>query len=506
MTISTTISRITYAGDGGTVHFAVPFAFFGAEEIGVIERDLASGTEVIRSIITDYTVAGGAGQAGTITAVHPLAATKSWTIFRRTHRTQMVDYTPNDPFPAETHERALDRLTALVQELDDKLDRSATLSPTSTITSLTLPPPEAGRLIGWRGDLTGLENKSLLGGAAVFAGVTSTLAGVVDDEVVTPFALASLWRKGEDIASAATLAAPFAAVHGGYHTVTGNADIEALWEGAPAGASIELRFAADPVLRHHPTDFVLPNAADVEVLPGDVARFRSEGDGKWRCVSAPPHWYGAQSTALFSMPVTTLTTNHAMIADNLGGEVQFTTAGVTLSLLPAAIAGNGGILGVRHAAASGEVTIDPDGSETLDGLALRKLRPGDCVLIRSDGVSWQTISGDYSYESSEQTITTAGLLTLAHGLGRKPYVTEIWLRCVSADNGYAAGQEVLVAPQNYLGLSIHASHSLRLDGPNIVIRIGNRATSSFAYTNGGSGSEGAMNNASWRLIARARAR
>ncbi|WP_374374836.1 hypothetical protein [Dongia sp.] len=505
MTISTTISRITYAGDGSTVHFAVPFAFFGADEVGVIERDLASGAEATRLMITHYTVSGGAGQAGTIIATHPPAPTKSWTIFRRTHRTQMVDYTPNDPFPAETHERALDRLTALVQELDDKLDRSATLSPTSTIMSLTLPPPEAGRFLGWRSDLSGLENKNLQGGATVFASLASTLAGIADDESVTPQGLAGLWRKGDDIASAATLSAPTAALAGGYHTVTGSADIEALWDGIPDGTLIELCFEAEPVLRHHPTDFILPGGVDVPALPGDVARFRAEGEGKWRCVSAPPHWYG-DSSAHFSMPVASQAASYAMIEDDLGSEIQLTNAGVVLSLLPAAIAGNGGTLCVRHATTSGDVTIQADGSETLDGLASRKLRPGDCVLIRSDGAAWRTIAGDYSYESGEQTLTAAGLLTLAHGLGRRPYLAEVWLRCVVADNGYAVGQEVLVAPQNYLALSIHASHSLRVDSTNIMVRIGNRATASFAYTNGTTGSEGSMTNTSWRLIARARAK
>ena len=64
MTISTTTSRIIYAGDGVTVSFAVPFSFFGADEIDVIERNLGSGSEALKVLTTDYTVAGGGGGAG----------------------------------------------------------------------------------------------------------------------------------------------------------------------------------------------------------------------------------------------------------------------------------------------------------------------------------------------------------------------------------------------------------------------------------------------------------
>ena len=64
MTISTTMSRITYAGDGSTVSFAVPFIFFGADEIDVIERSLANGSETQKTLSSDYTVSGGNGAGG----------------------------------------------------------------------------------------------------------------------------------------------------------------------------------------------------------------------------------------------------------------------------------------------------------------------------------------------------------------------------------------------------------------------------------------------------------
>lgn len=189
MTISTTLSRVTYLGDGSAVGFAVPFVFFGADEIGVIERDLASGAETPRNLASDYSVGGGGGQAGIVTAQLPPPTGTSWTIFRRTHRTQMVDYTPNDPFPAETHERALDRAMAVAQELDDAQARSLKLSPTTALSELALPHPQADRLLGWKSDLSGIENKDLPVGSAVYATIANALVGESESEAVTPAGL-----------------------------------------------------------------------------------------------------------------------------------------------------------------------------------------------------------------------------------------------------------------------------------------------------------------------------
>ncbi|TDQ82514.1 hypothetical protein A8950_2337 [Dongia mobilis] len=504
MTLATTQSRITYAGDGVTAAFAIPFVFFGADEIEVVERDLASGSETVRSLVTDFTLGGGGGESGTLTALVPPPPGTSWTIIRRTRRTQLVDYTPNDPFPAETHERALDRLTALVQELDDRLDRTPRLSPTASSADLTLPLPAAGRLIGWNHDASGLENRNLPEGAAVYAGIADVLDGSSDDAAVTPRGLAALWRQGAAIASAATLAEPASLARGGYHHVSGASTIGAFWAGAPAGTVVELCFAAALTLTHDPLLLILPGAADVAAAPGDVARFRAEASGLWRCVSAPPRWYvGGAGLAL---PVTDLASGHSLAAADLGRELRFTAGGVTLDLLPAAVAGNGAVIAIRNAAASGEVTLDPAGAELLDGLTQRLLRLGDQVLLRSDGAAWQTLAGDYSYDSGELSITSGGTLTLAHGLGAAPQDLRPVLRCKTAEAGWAVGDEIAIGFANTgTGFGTHRGLGLRADASNIVLRYGSGA-SAFGYAHGGTGSEANLTNANWRLILRARAR
>lgn len=59
----------------------------------------------------------------------------SLVIARNVPLTQVTDYTPNDPFPAETHEQALDKLTMEVQQINEAINRSIKLSLSNTMTS-----------------------------------------------------------------------------------------------------------------------------------------------------------------------------------------------------------------------------------------------------------------------------------------------------------------------------------------------------------------------------------
>lgn len=124
MTISITTARVDYVGNGITTAFPVPFPFFGEAELQVIERTIATGAETIKTLSTHYTVSGGNGATGTVTAGTAPADTVQWTIRRNTARTQATAYPSNSAFPSASHERALDRLTAQVQELEEKLSRA----------------------------------------------------------------------------------------------------------------------------------------------------------------------------------------------------------------------------------------------------------------------------------------------------------------------------------------------------------------------------------------------
>ena len=123
MTVASAISRVSYAGNGSTTAFSVPYYFLENGHLQVILS--VSGVNTVQTITTNYTVTGAGNPAGgTVTMLVAPAAGTQLTIVRDVPATQETDYTANDPFPAESHERALDKLTMLVQENDVRIARA----------------------------------------------------------------------------------------------------------------------------------------------------------------------------------------------------------------------------------------------------------------------------------------------------------------------------------------------------------------------------------------------
>lgn len=135
MTVSTTTSKVSFAGNGSTVAFAVNFYFLANSHLKVVLR-AADGTETVKTLGTDYTVTGaGVSSGGTVTMTSAPAVGQTLVIARNVPQTQLVDYQPNDPFPASTHEQALDQLTMEVQQLQEQVNRAIKLSLTNTMNS-----------------------------------------------------------------------------------------------------------------------------------------------------------------------------------------------------------------------------------------------------------------------------------------------------------------------------------------------------------------------------------
>ena len=179
MTISTTTSSISYSGNGVTTGFAVPFPFFASDELEVIERVTSTGVETVKTLTTHYTVAGGDGATGTVTMLTAPASGRTLTIRRNTDRTQETDYPENDPFPAASHERALDRLTAIVQEVErDQTGRALLVAKTDgAVGVLPNSVDRGGKYLGF--DSSG---NPIAVAAAVGSTVVSTYAATLLDD------------------------------------------------------------------------------------------------------------------------------------------------------------------------------------------------------------------------------------------------------------------------------------------------------------------------------------
>ena len=135
MTVSSTTTRNSYSGDGSTTAFAYGFKIFASSDLTVILRS-ATGVETVQTETTHYTVSNvGVASGGNVTFGSAPASGVTVVIRRNSPLTQLTDYTPNDPFPADDHENALDKLTFISQQQQEELDRSIKLSRTNTMTS-----------------------------------------------------------------------------------------------------------------------------------------------------------------------------------------------------------------------------------------------------------------------------------------------------------------------------------------------------------------------------------
>ena len=134
MTVSSTTTKVSYSGNGSTTVFAYGFKIFADADLRVIER-AADGNETVKSLTTHYTVSGaGTDSGGNVTFGTAPASGVTVIIKRNLTLTQGTDYVANDPFPAESHEEALDRLTFIAQGIQEELDRTIKASETNTLT------------------------------------------------------------------------------------------------------------------------------------------------------------------------------------------------------------------------------------------------------------------------------------------------------------------------------------------------------------------------------------
>jgi hypothetical protein len=134
MTVSSSTNRVSYAGNGSTTVFPYTYKIFDEDDLTVILR-AANGVETTKTIVSDYTVSGvGNAGGGNVTMLTAPASGETLVVLREQDLIQELDIVPNDPFPADSLEGALDKLTFMVQQHEETLGRTIKASRTNTIT------------------------------------------------------------------------------------------------------------------------------------------------------------------------------------------------------------------------------------------------------------------------------------------------------------------------------------------------------------------------------------
>ncbi|MBL4376134.1 hypothetical protein [Klebsiella pneumoniae] len=115
MTVSSEVNFIEYNGDGVTTTFPIPFYFILNSDISAQIAD-ADGNITDLTYGVDYSVSGaGSSSGGSATMNTAYASGYKILFYREPPATQETAYYENGKFPAKSQEKALDKLTMLIQ-------------------------------------------------------------------------------------------------------------------------------------------------------------------------------------------------------------------------------------------------------------------------------------------------------------------------------------------------------------------------------------------------------
>lgn len=161
MPISTTTRKTSpFTGNGSLTSLPFAFKVFAASDVEVIRTTISTGAKTTLVLSTDYTVTLNADQdvspGGVVTLNTPLAATYSAIVASNIPQTQPVALANASGFFPNVISAALDRATALVQQVQERLARTPALpkNDTSSWPEIPVAVARANTVLGFGSDGT----------------------------------------------------------------------------------------------------------------------------------------------------------------------------------------------------------------------------------------------------------------------------------------------------------------------------------------------------------------
>jgi hypothetical protein len=192
--VSTTTQRVSYTGDGSDTTFDFSFPIEDTSDLLVYERVTSTGVETLQTETTHYSLSAtnnDYSSGGTVTMVTAPAATKTLLLIRAMPITQETTLSDSGVLRLAALEAAYDKLTMLVQDATEKINR-AILIPRTDSTSLTTEATNsvdrASTFLYWGSD--GALSSSSSG--ITDATTVSTYGASLVDDANAPYARATL--------------------------------------------------------------------------------------------------------------------------------------------------------------------------------------------------------------------------------------------------------------------------------------------------------------------------
>lgn len=226
-------------------------------------------------------------------------------------------------------------------------------------------------------------------------------------------------------------------------------------------------------------------------------------------------YFSLIASNLNNNPTTDATSTNWRAADQLRSvDAGGTVDAITATYIPAVGAlKDEMILRVRATGANATTTptFSPNGltAKTIVKLGNQALVAGDInaaghelLLARnSTNDNWELLNpANSKFTSTEQTITSAGSLTLAHGLSTIPTRISAHLVNKTADVGYSVADKLMLDIA-FMSTAIEDNRGLSIvpDSTNLVIRFGS-STNPFAVLNKSTGAGVNIALASWKIV------
>jgi hypothetical protein len=171
MTLTSTIVRDQFNGDGAQTAFPTTFVFWDEDDLQVIHTDTASvETTWVRG--TQYSVTGGNGFTGTVTVStsptdYTPASGETLTILSNLFDTQPTSLPAGGPFPSPSVELRFDQIVRLIQQRAEEVGRAIKLRVSSTLTGVEVPDPVSGQFLRGNATNDGFENATITGQGAI---------------------------------------------------------------------------------------------------------------------------------------------------------------------------------------------------------------------------------------------------------------------------------------------------------------------------------------------------
>lgn len=148
MSISDNYSPVKALGDGATDEFTGSWNVIAESYIRVYLESVATGTQVLQTLGVDYTLTfDDSGFTVDFTIGTTPTSSDYVVISRVVEKDQSVPFRTSKGFQGYVHEDALDKLTAICQDLRDDVDR-APKTPVGAA-PLVFPTWSAGLIFGW---------------------------------------------------------------------------------------------------------------------------------------------------------------------------------------------------------------------------------------------------------------------------------------------------------------------------------------------------------------------